>query len=211
MQINPIELAARRDIAIIDVRDGRERELTGNIPGAFLCPAQTLNREALERVVALDQPIALACMSGRRTAFAVAIAKDAGYTHILELSGGLAAWVRAGLPICAGYAPSAASTPDQFTQFPRTLVACFVAEVVQDHNSNTSASLDALHARVLRYIDEEYAANKGNAAAAMHAVIDRTAMLARALGFPLETIRRNVDHMRSQISPHPGASVDAGE
>jgi rhodanese-related sulfurtransferase len=199
--MEPEDIAERRDIAILDVRDAYERQLAGGIPGAYLCPVDQLNAESLARVLTdRTQPIAIACMSGKRSRVAVGIVAELGFEDVFELTGGLLGWRAAGLPTCE---PVAASNPAgkriALTQFPRALLACFIAEAVERNVTNPTRTYEELRAVVMRYVDEEIEAHRGFSAEAMQSVIDRTSMLARSMGFPLDIIRINVEHMRSLV------------
>ena len=101
--IAPSELSARRatDRApiVIDVRT-REEYASGHIPGALNIPFD----QVAERISEIDAPhgVALYCMIGPRARKGEAALLGAGYTSVLHIEGGLAAWKAAGLPVESG-------------------------------------------------------------------------------------------------------------
>ena len=98
--IAPVELNARQASAtalvVIDVRTPGEYA-AGHIPGALNIPFD----EVAKRISTVDAPngVALYCMLGPRARKGEAALLDAGYTSVLHIEGGLAAWTAAGLPV----------------------------------------------------------------------------------------------------------------
>lgn len=89
--------------AMIDIREADEWEEV-RIPGAEFKPMSSINDwyEGLPR----DQTIILQCRSGNRSAIAVAaLIQQAGFTNVMNLTGGIIAWHQAGLPIDLGPPP----------------------------------------------------------------------------------------------------------
>ena len=93
------------DVVIVDLRDPREIEREGRIPGAFHCP-----RGMLEFWIDPDSPYAkpifqenrkfvFHCASGWRSALAAKTAQDMGLTPVAHLGGGFTAWREAGGPV----------------------------------------------------------------------------------------------------------------
>jgi sulfur-carrier protein adenylyltransferase/sulfurtransferase len=94
--ITATELKAMLDrednIFLIDVREPNEYEIV-SIPGATLIPKdQFLTGAALERLPQ-DKRIVLHCKSGARSAEALAIVKNAGFSDAVHVGGGVLAWV----------------------------------------------------------------------------------------------------------------------
>ncbi|WP_329241520.1 adenylyltransferase/sulfurtransferase MoeZ [Actinoallomurus sp. NBC_01490] len=80
------------DIFLVDVREPNEYEIV-NIPGATLIPkGEFLSGAALERLPH-DKKVVLHCKSGARSAEALAIVKNAGFSDAVHLGGGVLAWV----------------------------------------------------------------------------------------------------------------------
>jgi phage shock protein E len=94
------ELSARRASGVapvvIDVRTPEEYA-SGHIPGALNIPFDQVAR----RISEVDAPhgVALYCMVGPRARKGETALLSAGYTSVLHLEGGLAAWQAAGLPV----------------------------------------------------------------------------------------------------------------
>ena len=93
------------DLVIIDLRDVRELEREGRLPGAVHTP-----RGMLEFWIAPDSPYAkpifqeekrfvFYCQSGWRSALAAAVAERLGLQNVSHLEGGFAGWKKAGAPI----------------------------------------------------------------------------------------------------------------
>ncbi len=79
-------------IFLVDVREPNEYEIV-SIPGAVLIPKdQFLTGAALERLPH-DRKIVLHCKSGVRSAEALAVVKNAGFSDAVHVGGGVLAWV----------------------------------------------------------------------------------------------------------------------
>lgn len=91
-------------VQIVDLRDPRERQRTGFIPGSFHCPRGMLefwvdpDSPYFKEVFAEDKKFVFHCASGWRSAISVATLKDMGFdaAHITE---GFTGWEKAGGPI----------------------------------------------------------------------------------------------------------------
>jgi sulfur-carrier protein adenylyltransferase/sulfurtransferase len=85
-------LDRKDDIFLIDVREPNEYEIV-SIPGATLIPKdQFLTGAALEKLPQ-DKRIVLHCKSGARSAEALAVVKNAGFSDAVHVGGGVLAWV----------------------------------------------------------------------------------------------------------------------
>jgi len=83
---------AGENIFVVDVREPNEYEIV-SIPGATLIPkGEFVSGAALERLPQ-DKRIVLHCKSGARSAEALAIVKDAGFSDAVHVGGGVLAWV----------------------------------------------------------------------------------------------------------------------
>jgi rhodanese-related sulfurtransferase len=86
----------------IDIRDIRELQREGTIPGAFHAPRGMLEFWAdpqspyHKSVFATDETIILFCASSWRSALAAKTLQDMGMTNIIEIDGGFTAWRKAG-------------------------------------------------------------------------------------------------------------------
>jgi rhodanese-related sulfurtransferase len=96
------ELFGREDTLFVDLRDPREREREGVIPGAFSC-----TRGMLEFWIDPESPyhkpefasgkrFVFFCAGGWRSALATATAKDMGLDKVCHIGGGFGAWKKAG-------------------------------------------------------------------------------------------------------------------
>jgi adenylyltransferase/sulfurtransferase len=84
---------AGENIYVVDVREPNEYEIV-SIAGATLIPkGEFISGAALERLPQ-DKRIVLHCKSGARSAEALAIVKDAGFSDAVHVGGGVLAWVR---------------------------------------------------------------------------------------------------------------------
>ena len=95
------------NVVFVDIRDVRELERDGMIPGAFHAP-----RGMLEFWVDPDSPyykdvfgsgkeFVFYCASAWRSALATAAVQDMGLAPVCHLEGGFSAWKKAGGPVAA--------------------------------------------------------------------------------------------------------------
>ena len=88
----------REDALVIDVRDAAE-VAQGKILGARAVPLAQLAERGPELRKNKEKPIIVYCGRGNQSQQAAAILRKQGYANVLNLSGGFAAWLQAGLPI----------------------------------------------------------------------------------------------------------------
>lgn len=81
---------------VIDVR-GRTEYESGHIPGAVNIPVGHLSSKLAE--LPLNKPIVLQCQAGARSAIAASVLRAHGIHNVVNLTGGIAAWQNAGLPV----------------------------------------------------------------------------------------------------------------
>lgn len=97
-------IVGQPDIALIDLRERREREKHGIIPGSLHAPYGELQENiapgglvhALAEIP--GKRIVFYCAFGERSAMAVQAAQDAGIASARHIKGGIAAWKAAGGP-----------------------------------------------------------------------------------------------------------------
>jgi rhodanese-related sulfurtransferase len=88
--------AREKSIELIDVRTDEEVR-RGVIAGARHIPLQALPARVEE--VARDRPVVFYCQSGARSMQAGAFLLSRGWKQVYNLTGGLLAWSRSGLPV----------------------------------------------------------------------------------------------------------------
>ena len=92
------QLINRRNAVVVDVRESGEYA-AGHLPQAKHAPLGELQGKAGSLAKNKETPIILVCQTGQRAGRAQAVLKQAGYSEVYSLEGGLAAWQQAGLPV----------------------------------------------------------------------------------------------------------------
>ncbi len=93
---------ARGEAVIVDLRDPRELEREGKIPGSFSCTRGMLEfwidpvSPYAKPVFQQDKKFIFHCASGWRSALAAKTAQDMGLRPVAHLGGGFTAWRDAG-------------------------------------------------------------------------------------------------------------------
>jgi rhodanese-related sulfurtransferase len=85
---------------LLDVREPGEYAAVHAV-NAKLLPLGQVESRLQELEAFKDQPVAVICRSGRRSAQAVAMLQEAGLTQGVNVQGGTSAWVEAGLDVVA--------------------------------------------------------------------------------------------------------------
>ncbi|OHC91380.1 MAG: sulfurtransferase [Sideroxydans sp. RIFOXYD2_FULL_59_7] len=85
---------------LLDVREPGEYAVVHAV-NAKLLPLGQVGSRLHELAAFKDQPVAVICRSGRRSAQAVAMLQEAGFTQVVNVQGGTSAWVEAGLDVVA--------------------------------------------------------------------------------------------------------------
>ena len=99
-----IEISKNGDVVIVDIRDPREIERDGRIPGAFACTRGMLEfwidpqSPYAKPVFQEDKKFVFHCAGGLRSALAAKTAQDMGLKPVAHIAGGYAAWRDAGGP-----------------------------------------------------------------------------------------------------------------
>lgn len=88
----------KQDAMVLDVRDAGQYA-QGHLPRARNIPVKELEGRLTEIERHRNKPVIVTCDAGTRSAAAAAILKKAGFTEVLTLEGGLAAWRKADLPV----------------------------------------------------------------------------------------------------------------
>lgn len=97
-----LALFGRDDVAFIDIRDVRELEREGKIPGAFHAPRGLLEfwvdpkSDYHKPVFVSGKTLVLFCAAGWRSALAAKTLQDMGLNDVCHIEGGFGAWKAAG-------------------------------------------------------------------------------------------------------------------
>ena len=105
----PVEDAVRlhgdEGVVLVDIRDIRELQRDGRVPGAFHCPRGMLEfwidpeSPYHKPVFAQDKRFVFFCAGGMRSALAAETAQRMGLKPVAHISGGFGAWKKAGGPV----------------------------------------------------------------------------------------------------------------
>ncbi|HET7922153.1 MAG TPA: rhodanese-like domain-containing protein [Gammaproteobacteria bacterium] len=97
-EITPQELSAKLSgLTVIDVREPAEFA-AGHLPGAINIPRGLLEFKVETAIPDHDRALVLHCQGGGRSALATVALQELGYRNVVNLAGGFAACVAAGLP-----------------------------------------------------------------------------------------------------------------
>src|ERR1700753_460202 len=100
-----IKAAKSDNVVIVDIRDPREIERDGRIPGAFSCTRGMLEfwidpqSPYAKPVFQQDKKFIFHCAGALRSARAARTAQDMGLKRVAHMGGGFAAWRDAGGPV----------------------------------------------------------------------------------------------------------------
>jgi rhodanese-related sulfurtransferase len=98
-------LVGSDDVVFVDLRDPRELEREGKLPGAFHCPRGMLEfwidpeSPYAKPVFQQDKRFIFFCAGGWRSALAAKAAQDMGLKPVAHVAGGFGAWKAAGAPV----------------------------------------------------------------------------------------------------------------
>lgn len=93
------------DVTFVDIRDPRERERDGKIPGAFSCTRGMLEfwidpaSPYFKPQFAEDKTFVFFCAGGLRSALAADTAQHMGLKPVAHIEGGFGAWKKSGGPV----------------------------------------------------------------------------------------------------------------
>ncbi len=100
-----IALYGKDEVVFVDLRDPRELEREGRMPGAFHCTRGMLEfwidpeSPYHKPVFADDKRFVFFCAGGWRSALAAKTAQDMGLEKVAHVAGGFGAWRKAGGPV----------------------------------------------------------------------------------------------------------------
>lgn len=98
-------LLADPAVVMVDLRDPRELEREGKMPGAFHCPRGMLEfwidpeSPYHKPIFADDKRFVFFCGGGWRSALAAKAAQDMGLKPVAHIDGGFSAWKKSGAPV----------------------------------------------------------------------------------------------------------------
>jgi len=107
-----VKLHGQADVVFVDIRDIRELNRDGRMPGAFHCPRGMLEfwvdpqSKYHKPVFAEDKRFVFFCAGGLRSALAAQTAQRMGLKPVAHLTGGFGAWRAAGGPVQAPDKPA---------------------------------------------------------------------------------------------------------
>jgi rhodanese-related sulfurtransferase len=102
-----LAMQGRDDVVFVDLRDPRELEREGRMPGAVHCPRGMLEfwidpeSPYHKPVFAQDKTYVFFCAAGWRSALSAATAHDMGLKPVAHVEGGFTAWKNSGGPVDA--------------------------------------------------------------------------------------------------------------
>jgi rhodanese-related sulfurtransferase len=100
-----VALHGRDDVVFVDIRDVRELNREGRVPGAFHCPRGMLefwidpDSPYHKAAFAQDKKYVFFCAGGLRSALATQTAQRMGLKPVAHIEGGFGAWKKAGGPV----------------------------------------------------------------------------------------------------------------
>ena len=98
-------LAENEDVLLVDIRDVRELQREGKIPGALHAPRGMLEfwvdpeSPYHKEIFSSGKTFIFFCAGGLRSALATKTVQDMGLSQVKHIEGGFGAWREAGLPI----------------------------------------------------------------------------------------------------------------
>jgi len=100
-----LALHGNEDVVLVDIRDIRELQRDGKVPGAFHCPRGMLEfwidpeSPYHKPVFAQDKKYVFFCAGGLRSALAAHTAHQMGLKPVAHIRGGFGAWKKLGGPV----------------------------------------------------------------------------------------------------------------
>jgi rhodanese-related sulfurtransferase len=100
-------LHGRDDVVFVDIRDIRELNRDGRVPGAVHCPRGMLEfwvdpeSKYHKPVFGEDKRFVFFCAAGQRSALATQAVQRMGLKPVAHIGGGFGAWKAAGAPVDA--------------------------------------------------------------------------------------------------------------
>lgn len=98
VDVQQAQAMSKQGALLLDVREPDEYAAL-HAPGAKLIPLGEVQARLAEIAAYKDQPVVVVCRSGRRSAKAVELLKEAGFSRVSNVEGGMLAWQQAGLEV----------------------------------------------------------------------------------------------------------------
>ena len=96
--IEATQLINRQDALVLDVREQAEYA-QGHILNARGLPLSQIETRIGDLAKYKNKPVIVYCASGNRSSAAATTLRKAGFSQVVNLHGGFAAWQQAGLPV----------------------------------------------------------------------------------------------------------------
>lgn len=111
---------------VLDVRE-KDEYRDGHLDGAISLPRGFLEMRVEETVPDKGTPMIAYCAGGTRSLIAARTLKEMGYTNVVSMAGGFAAWKNAGMPFVQDHQ----FTPEQLSRYSRHFMLPEVGEAGQ--------------------------------------------------------------------------------
>lgn len=98
IDVQQAQAKVQQGALLLDVREQSEYDEV-HAPNATLIPLSELPARMHELASHKDQAIVVMCRSGRRSAKAVKLLQEAGYSKVSNVGGGITAWEHEGLQV----------------------------------------------------------------------------------------------------------------
>lgn len=98
VDVKTAQRMSQQGALLLDVREPSEYAAVHAV-NAQLMPLGQVEMRLKELEAWKDKPVAVICRSGRRSAQAVSILQEAGFSKVVNVQGGTSAWVDAGLEV----------------------------------------------------------------------------------------------------------------
>ena len=98
VDVKQAQSMSKQGALLLDVREPEEYSAI-HAPNAKLIPLGQLNARLQEIAAYKDKPIVVMCRSGRRSAQAVSLLQEAGYSQVSNVKGGIQEWEKNGLEV----------------------------------------------------------------------------------------------------------------
>ena len=200
LHVTPHALIHRQDWSVVDVRAEQERRdpTLGLIPGS-LHWSQDQPHDGL-LALAAQGPLALVCLSGRRSLeLAQTLARRAEHP-VASLDGGLLAWAAAGAPLSGKDIPRAPLDSSPPAALYAQLRSCFVAQLTETMLTREDDVTDNPLELLMRCFARVGCTPQQATIRQWERVLDDAAATSRRRGTPIEVIAAHLDEFLRMLS-----------